>query len=219
MSILSKIRAPNLCCRTSLTARFVKSYKTYWQGPTYATSGVSDEIFTTDLVTHIKDMFCVDESRVYAAGYSNGGGFVNTLACSAEHGGQFAAFASFAAALYTDVIGDERCSPARSPLPILETHGTGDGIIPYDGGLGHGGPLPAIPGWLERWAGRNQCTSSTTTDRGNGVSEQSWTCAGITGLMRHITMEGQDHDYPGPTHRQLFVTPAMLGFLSAHRKP
>lgn len=180
---------------------------------------MSDKVFTTDLINRVKATFCVDESRVYAAGYSNGGGFVNTLACSPGHGGQFAAFAAFAAALYTDVNGNVDCTPARSPLPIFETHGTADGTIPYNGGEGRGGPLPALPEWLGRWSARNKCTGSTTTDRGNGVTEQNWTCAGVAGLVKHIKMQGQGHGYPGPTNTQLFVTPAMLSFLSAHRKP
>ena len=180
---------------------------------------MNDEIFTTDLVNRVKTTFCIDESRVYAAGYSNGGGFVNTLACSAQHGGQFAAFASFAAALYTDVSGETGCSPARSPLPVFETHGSADGTIPYNGGVGRGGPLPAVPEWLGRWAARNKCTSSTMTDRGNGVTDQSWTCAGVAGRLRHIRMQGQGHGYPGPSNTQLFMTPAILNWLSAHRKP
>lgn len=190
-----------------------------WQGPTYATPGVNDEVFTTDLVNRVKSTFCIDTARVYAAGYSNGGGFVNTLACSPNHGGQFAGFASFAAALYTDVTGNERCVPSRSPLPVFEIHGTADGTIPYTGGTGRGGPLPAVQEWLGRWAARNNCGGSTTTDRGNGVTELNWTCSGRTGLQRHIRMQGQGHGYPGPTNGQLFATPAMLSFLSAQRKP
>jgi poly(3-hydroxybutyrate) depolymerase len=180
---------------------------------------VSDELFTTDLVNSVKSTFCIDVSRVYAVGYSNGGGFVNTLACSAQHGGQFAAFASFAAALYTDVSGETNCSPARSPLPVFETHGSADGTIPYNGGTGRGGPLPAVPEWLGRWSARNKCTGSTTTDRGNGVTDQSWTCAGKAGLLRHIRMQGQGHGYPGPTNAQLFMTSAILNWLPAHTKP
>ena len=188
-----------------------------WQGPSYATPGVSDKVFTTDLVNRSKDNYCVDETRVYATGNSNGGGFVGTLACSPGHGGQFAAFAPVAAALYTDVNGDDQCTPARSPLPIMETHGTADPTIPYNGTPdGRGGPLPAIPEWLGRWAARNGCTGSTTTDRGNGVSDQSWTCAGIDGLLRHIKIEGHDHSYPGAGNGQIYITPVILEFLSAN---
>ncbi|KAI1263518.1 family 1 carbohydrate esterase [Xylariaceae sp. FL1019] len=169
-----------------------------WQGPTYATAGVSDKVFTTDLVNHIKDNYCIDSSRVYAAGHSNGGGFVGTLACSPDHGGnQFAAFAAASGAFYTDVVGDDACHPARSPLPILEIHGGADTTIPYAGGEGRGGPLPSIPDWLSRWATRNQCGTSTVSDLANGVHHSVWTCAGQGAVLQHWKIDGHDHSYPG----------------------
>jgi poly(3-hydroxybutyrate) depolymerase len=78
---------------------------------------------------------------------SNGGGFVGTLACSAE-GGEFAAFAPASGSFYTDVNGlNNGCSPARSPLPILEFHGGADKSVNYTGGVGEGGLEPPIPDW------------------------------------------------------------------------
>ncbi|CAH0027922.1 unnamed protein product [Clonostachys rhizophaga] len=190
-----------------------------WQGPTYATPGVSDKVFTTDLVNRIKNNYCIDESRVYAAGQSNGGGFVNTLACSPEHGGQFAAFAASSAALYTDVTGDETCHPSRSPLPFLESHGTGDTTIPYEGGTGRGGPIPAIPEWLSRWSIRNKCSGSSTSDLGNGVSLEEWTCSGEKGLLSHYKLEGHPHAYPSESDAQLFLSPKIIDFFNRHKKP
>lgn len=152
-------------------------------------------------------------------GNSNGGGFVGTLACSPGHGDQFAAFAPVAAALYTDVNSDETCTSPRSPLPIMETHGTADPTIPYDGGDGRGGPLPAIPEWLSRWSTRNQCSGSVTNDLGNGVSEEVWTSNGTEVLLRHIKIDGHDHSYPGPDNSQIYITPLIIEFLSAHTKP
>ncbi|KAI0196759.1 family 1 carbohydrate esterase [Xylaria flabelliformis] len=189
-----------------------------WEGPTYATAGVSDKVFTTDLVNHIKDQYCIDTARVYATGHSNGGGFVGTLACSPDHGGQFAAFASVSGAFYTDVNGNDNCHPARSPLPMLESHGTADPTIPYNGGSGRGGPLPAIPEWLSRWAGRDQCGSMTTTDLANGVHHQVWNCAGADGLLQHYKIDGHDHSWPGPGS-EIDISPVIIGFLSKQHTP
>lgn len=98
--------------------------------------------------------YCIDNSRIYATGKSNGGGFVNTLACSPGHGGDFAAFAPVAAALYTE----PACTPARSPMPILEFHGKLDETIPYAGSAKK--HLPNIPDWLNTWGVRNVCPNS-----------------------------------------------------------
>ncbi|VUC29883.1 unnamed protein product [Clonostachys rosea] len=188
-----------------------------WEGPSYAVPGVSDLQFTTDLVNRMKSKFCIDEARIYAAGHSNGGGFVNTLACSSTHGKHFAAFAGAASALYTDLNGDVNCKPYKSPLPILESHGTADTTVPYNGGPGAGGQLPAIPEWLSRWAKRNKCVNPVTTKLADGITEQSWTCDGIKGLQRHIKYEGLNHDYPGGSSK-VPISPRMMAFFNDHKK-
>ncbi|KJZ74783.1 hypothetical protein HIM_05900 [Hirsutella minnesotensis 3608] len=190
----------------------------HWEGPTYAKKGVSDKVFTTDLVNRIKDNYCVDESRVYATGHSNGAGFAGTLACSPEHGGQFAAFAPVSGAFYTDVEGNKNCHPARSPLPMMEIHGTADKTIPYEGGDGRGGRVPPIPDWVSRWAKRNKCSTSTTKDLPGGVHDIQWKCEGGNGLVRHIKMDGQGHKWLGKG--SVFdASPAVIEFLSAYSKP
>lgn len=64
-----------------------------WEGAPYCTTGVSDKVFVSDLLEYMRDNYCVDNSRIYASGKSVGGGFVDVLACSPSHGGDFAAFA------------------------------------------------------------------------------------------------------------------------------
>ncbi|CAI6100844.1 unnamed protein product [Clonostachys chloroleuca] len=199
---------------------FPAGVEKHWQGPSYAKEGVSDKVFTTDLVNRIKDNYCIDESRVYAAGQSNGGGFVNTLACSPDHGGQFAAFAASSAALYTDVKADETCHPARSSLPFLESHGTNDQRIHYDGDKNaNGGPVPAIPEWLGRWARRNKCSGSSSSPIGNDVEQEQWTCAGEKGLLTHFKLNGHGHAYPSSSDKQLFLSPKIIDFFNSHTKP
>ena len=101
--------------------------------------------FVNDMIDDLKSKYSIDSNRIYAAGMSNGGGFVDTIACS-ELGSQFAAFASVAGSFYTSVDGND-CFPARFPLPFLEIHGGLDKGVHYDGGMGYGGPLPPIPVW------------------------------------------------------------------------
>lgn len=101
--------------------------------------------FVSDMVSDMQSKYSIDTNRIYATGLSNGGGFVGTIACSSVSG-LFAALAPVAGSFYTDVNGTD-CTPARSPLPILEIHGGNDTTVYYDGGEGEGGLLPAIPTW------------------------------------------------------------------------
>ncbi|KAI1323708.1 carbohydrate esterase family 1 protein [Xylariaceae sp. FL0255] len=170
-----------------------------WEGPTYATPGVSDKVFTTDLVNHIQANYCIDTTRVYAAGHSNGGGFIDTLACSPGH-------------------GNGNCTLARSPLPVLESHGGANTTIPYTSGNGRGGPLPAIPKWLSRWATRDDCTSSTVTDLPNSVHHTVWTCKGTSGLLQHYKIDTHGHDWP-VAGSEIDISPVIISFLSGQHYP
>src|SRR3954454_19464903 len=95
---------------------------------------VQDKRFTTDLLTNLRDNFSIDNSRIYASGKSDGGGFVGALACSPDQGGDFATFVAASGAFCTDASDASPCYPARSPLLILEFQGMTDKVIQHVGG-------------------------------------------------------------------------------------
>lgn len=126
-----------------------------WQGDPAASS---DDIgFTLQLVANISSTYCIDTSRIFAAGKSNGGGFsANILACDPLASRTFAAFAGMSGAFYqgnteSNCSGDTvaiSCNPGRSPVPILETHGSADATVNYYGGPRRGSCLPSIPRFM-----------------------------------------------------------------------
>ncbi|KAI1827870.1 carbohydrate esterase family 1 protein [Xylaria intraflava] len=204
-----------------------------WAGANYSEASVPEDLqFVTDLLTALRDDYCIDDSRIYATGISIGGGFVNTIACSAV-GGQFAAFAPASGAFYTDDAGvTGGCSPARSPLPVLEIHGGIDASVHYGGGEGEGGVEPAIPTWLGWWAQRNACTSSTTEDSfGGDVHHTTWTCGdGAEGVVQHWKVDDMGHCWAsteinfsqlsvleGPTHIE--ASQIIVDFFDQFTKP
>lgn len=167
----------------------------HWQGPSYATPGVNDLQFTTDLISHIQTEYCIDSDHIYASGKSNGGGFVDTLACS-DNGDQFAAFAMAAAALYTDT-QEAGCPKKRA---ILEAHGDNDTTIPYGGDPdGNGGPLPNITAWVEWWGQRDGCDPildrQETGDLG-GYNITSYSCNGLVNVVQHYQVFDLGHCWP-----------------------
>ncbi|THW29086.1 hypothetical protein D6D23_01363 [Aureobasidium pullulans] len=181
-----------------------------WQGdPSYATNRTVDDIgFVRALVTNISAQYCVDTSRVFAAGMSNGGGFVNVLACDPVMSSVFNAFAPHSGAFYTST-GDSNtvcfpntvltndlvhttCSPSRR-VPMIEFHGDADGTIGYFGGGRRGYCLPAIPHWTQDWAIRNNLTSdnvTTVTNGGNLTRYEFGAASGYPGLVTHFRLAG-----------------------------
>lgn len=120
-----------------------------WAGASYSKATVEEDLqFVWDMLINLRQNFCVNSARIYATGLSAGGGFVDTIACNATVGGEFAAFAPASGSFYTDNDANYKdCKPARAITPILEFHGGADTSVKYDGGQGEGGIEPSIPNW------------------------------------------------------------------------
>jgi len=179
-----------------------------WEGPKYAVPVVDDLQFTTDLLAYIRGTYCVDPDRVYASGKSNGGGFVDTLACS-NNGDEFAAFAMASPALYTDLNLTDCGNKRRA---ILESHGLFDTVVPYEGrncsppdlsrsaeaACVKGGSEPNIDAWISWW-GIHDCgigaSPKYVTNRvGYNVTEYS--CDGLDDVVVHYEIFDLGHCWP-----------------------
>lgn len=169
--------------------------KTAWQGAPYANTSCNDILFTADLVHDVQVSYDIDNTRIYASGKSNGGGFVDTLACSTT-GDLFAAFAMAAAALYTDTfIKPVNCAGER-PRAILEAHGTGDKTIPINGRMDCS--TPNIARWTSRWGKRNGCDSH----KDRNIAFPSWgenttySCNGTQNFIQQYRVNDLGHCWP-----------------------
>ncbi|KAK5992342.1 putative feruloyl esterase C-like protein [Cladobotryum mycophilum] len=171
-----------------------------WAGANYSKATVGQDLqFVWDMLGDLRRNFCIDSARIYATGLSNGGGFVDTIACNATVGGEFAAFAPASGSFYTNNNANHGdCKPARVPTPILEFHGGADADVKYAGGEGEGGIEPSIPDWLGWWAERNQCDQPNVQEDlfSGDVHHLSWTCKGQKGVLQHYKTDSQKHDWP-----------------------
>ncbi|MGH3433498.1 MAG: alpha/beta hydrolase family esterase [Thermocrispum sp.] len=187
-----------------------------WQGAHYSPA-VDDVRFVDDLLDELERTLCVDRTRVYATGKSNGGGFTGVLACRMSD--RIAAFAPVAGAFYPQ---GGACHPAR-PAPLLEIHGKADAIIPYDGDPVKG--LPPLPEWLAGWAERDGCLERPVVrDLGDGVHRSHWRGCDRRSDVVHYAVDSLAHDWPStepnPDSDQPSVidaTPVILRFFAQHR--
>jgi polyhydroxybutyrate depolymerase len=167
---------------------------TFWASAGPIDEGIDDVLFVSTVLDDLQHKFCVDASRVYATGFSNGGGMTYYLACALS--GRIAAFAPVSGNYYRVQGG---CDPAR-PVPILEIHGTADGIVPYMGlpGAQNGGwPLPAIPDWLQGWASHNGCADGPVIFlQSSYITGERWTGCQGNAEVAHYRMEGEGHAWP-----------------------
>lgn len=130
----------------------------------------------------MESTYCIDTSRIYATGKSNGGGFTGLLACDAEATSRIAAFAPVSGAFYLQEDGKlPECKPSRQPVPLMELHGYKDTTIPYEGGLNNRGTANTtdIVTYVEDWVKRNDLNvnnkKTSTFCRGSKlVTRYSW---------------------------------------------
>lgn len=102
---------------------------THWNVGAWTTGSTADDLgFTETLLDALSNDYNIDLTRVYSTGFSNGGVFSFFLAC--RLGDKFAAVASVGGSM-TPIIYNS-CNP-NHPTPILQIHGTDDGVIPYNG--------------------------------------------------------------------------------------
>ena len=120
-----------------------------------------DEQFLSDLIDHLQATLCIDERRVYGAGYSGGGRMISQYAC--DHPERVAAIAPVAglrAGFPVNELNEWQpdpatCDPERS-VPVITFSGTADPVNPY---LGGGAPYwrYGVPAAQARWAEINDC--------------------------------------------------------------
>ena len=189
----------------------------------------NDVGFTGALLDDVEADLCIDRTRIYAMGMSNGGMFVSTLACKLND--RIAAVAPVAGVhLLPDCAG--------RPMPIIITHGTSDPLIPFDesdvGQIDPTGVFEQTAGgsaqlhmfervwetpvtsWVESWAKHNGCSldAPEVTTIGNMVRRTAYTDCDNGGDVVLQAVEGGGHDWP--TAPRLDTTARALAFFKDH---
>jgi len=176
----------------------------------YGPTGNADDVqFTRDLLTSLEKNYCIDTQRVYATGFSLGGGMVYRLACSSLSA-QITAIATVSGAYYPIPGG---CHPSR-PLSVLEIHGAADPAARYTGNPDL--RMASVQDFLNGWLARDTCNSASHVFLQQGtVTATEWTqCAPGTKVV-HYRIEDGVHTWPRPFN----ASAAIWSFFSTFSLP
>jgi polyhydroxybutyrate depolymerase len=175
---------------------------------------VDDAGFITAMVGQISAGLPIDKSRVYAAGFSNGGIMSYTLACNT---GIFAAIGPDSATML------DACT-APHPTSVIHIHGTADKVVPYNGGQGWSTVNgPSIADLNAFWRKADQCGPPDVTT--NAPLTTSTAACADKRSVELITIDGGKHQWPGgttvlekrdPTPHALNATQTIWRFFAAH---
>lgn len=200
----------------------------FQSNPDWSSLGLDDIGFVNFLINDMQSKYCIDTGRIFATGHSNGGGFVNMLACDPAMSVKFAAFAFNSGACYTSANSGNpstidpvntpdqpQCAPGRNNVPWLEVHGTADGTISYQGGVRRGKLLPTLPRLTTAWANRLGLGSNnyTTTPSAGVTQYQFGGDIGQLGMVTHYRLENWGHFWAKVSGgAPMDATPVMMNF-------
>ena len=171
---------------------FLDGVDNAWAPAPYATStGEQDLAFVDDVVAQLEGEFSIDTARVFAAGFSNGGGFAAFVGCQRPQ--EFTGVATVSGAFYQRV--SEGCS--QIPMKHIDFHGTADPVISYDGGERHETVYDSTHDMLEEAAVRNHCAREEEVRLSDSVVEATWD--GCDAALAHYRIESGPHVWPGGT--------------------
>jgi polyhydroxybutyrate depolymerase len=159
----------------------VSAYPTGKSGPMGAgwnvgpccVADVDDVAFAKALVADVEKVACIDAKRVYAVGFSMGGGMTHYLACHAAD--VFAAAAPAAFDLLEENVAG--CTPSR-PITVIAFRSHGDTFVDYNGARStYVASMPitflGAKATFAKWAQIDQCTGTPSAEDSNGCSTYS----------------------------------------------
>ena len=182
-----------------------------------------DVAYISRLIDRLERDYNIDRARVYANGFSNGGGMTFILSCTISD--RFAAVGLAGAA---QPLPWRFCRDMR-PIPMIAVHGTDDRFAPYRGGespiVPPGHPFPSIPLWVSKFAARNRCAPSPMTSRiARDVTRTTYSRCDADVVFD--TVEGGGHQwfggrplpewFVGHDPRTFDTTAQMWAFFKAH---
>ena len=159
---------------------------------------VDDIFFVKAMINALASEYMIDQNRVYACGYSNGGEFSFELACRLSN--QIAAIGVVARSMFIETYN--QCAPTH-PTGILSITGSNDD---YDGitwgGITYYISLEEVNNY---WSNFNNTDENpivvqvpnTNTSDGSTVEHYSWNNGDGCVAVEHFKVNGGGHDWPG----------------------
>jgi polyhydroxybutyrate depolymerase len=192
----------------------------------YFGTDVDDKGFLTKLIDLIINQYSIDESRVYAIGWSNGGYMAYRLAC--ELSNRIAAVASVTGSMVFQQLPN--CLPTNA-VSVIHIHGTNDETVSYNGSARSLAVSEVITTWVEK----NNCLESGVVEENlpdldpndnSTVSKFEYNTCTLNTDVHLYKVTGGGHTWPGAsidrpelgvTNRDIKASAVIWNFLKLHR--
>lgn len=154
-------------------------------------TGVDDVSYLSGLITRLTARADVDPSRIYLAGFSNGGMMTYRYLCA--DASRIAAAASVAGTRTAS------CFPSN-PTSVLHVHGTVDETVPYRGGAGvvaaiMGVAFAPVETSMAEFAAGEQCPAQPVEATDGNRTTRTWSGCANGATVELVTLTGWGHDW------------------------
>ncbi len=143
-----------------------------WNADVCCAGNKEDDVsFIRAIVEEVGGNFNLDIEKIFAVGFSNGGGLAHKLGCEAAD-----VFTGIVSASFPNPKNVETCQPSR-PVEVIHFHGTADFTVRYNGGIFG---VKSAPDSFNDWAEILNCqvASTVTYVQNNTVCETYEQCQG-----------------------------------------
>jgi len=170
---------------------------THWNVGGWTVGSTVDDVgFTEALIDSLSESYNIDANRIYSTGMSNGG-FMSFLLAS-QLSQRIAAIASVTGSMTPETYNQTN---PQHPTPILQMHGTTDGVVPYNGAIWS----KSIDDVLEYWVNYNNCNTTAEVidlpdidpDDGSTVEHVIYAGGDNSVTVEHYRITGGGHTWPG----------------------
>jgi polyhydroxybutyrate depolymerase len=153
--------------------------------------GERDPRYIADLIDKLRGEYNIDPKRIYANGFSNGGGMSFALSCRMPD--RFAAIGMVGAALLLP----SRWCKSTQPMPMIGICGLRDPVYPGGTTWVASNLAPFLPFGAD-WARRNRCAPSVQdVEIGDGVTRREYKQCANDATVALYTLRDGGHTWPG----------------------
>ncbi len=180
---------------------------------------VDDVGFVAAMLDEIENAYCINTRRIYATGFSNGGMFVQRLACDLAN--RFAAVSPSHGQLHVGF----NCAPSEA-LSVMSVWGKRDRTVPGAGEISSDGYLyTPVAEVTELFAGpeSQKCDATETVYSSPADGERGWACTQRANCARGRQVVACSwnggHSWPANDDGVYFGLDTVWRFFKKNRKP
>jgi len=192
------------------------SSSSHWNSGAWTVGSTVDDVdFVDTVIELVSQKYNINMDRIYSTGMSNGGFMSYHLACNLST--KIAAVASVTGSMSYETY--DSCDPSH-PTPILQVHGTLDGLVPFDGNSVL--RMKSIDDVIEYWRSYNSCdleAETSVTDYFNiGMSVEHSIYDNCLNSI-HVELykiEGMQHEWARESNHGISATKKIWDFFNTY---